>query len=74
MQLYNPRLASVYRALQRLFLRLRQLNRSRYQTDPSGYNAACATLERLPAQGRAPSIPDTTATPGRCTDQHSRLL
>ena len=45
------------------------LNRPRYQTDKSGYNTTCATLERLPAPGRAPPIPDTTATPGRCTGQ-----
>lgn len=34
------------------------------------YRTACATLERLPAPGRAQPIPDTTATPGRCTGQH----
>lgn len=46
------------------------LNRPQYQTDTSSYNTTCATLERLPAPGRPPPIPDTTATPGRCTGQH----
>ena len=71
MQLYHTRHKTAHRALQRLFLRLRQLNRPRYQTDTSGYNTTCATLEHLPAPGRAQPIPDTTATPGRCTGQHS---
>lgn len=69
MQLYHPRPKTAHRALQRFFLRLHQFNRQRYQTDASGYNTTCATLEGIPAPGRAPPIPDTTATPGRCTGQ-----
>ena len=57
-----------------LFLRLCQLNRPRYQTDKSGYNTICATLEGIHASGHAQQIPDTTAMPGRCTGQRSRLL
>lgn len=48
-------------------------NRQRYQTDKSGYNAICATLEHITAPGRSAPIPDTTVTPGRCTGQHSRI-
>ena len=67
MQLYRPRHKTAHRALQGLFLRLYPLSRPRYQTDTSGYNTICDTLERLPAPGRPPPIPDTTATQGRCT-------
>ena len=74
MQLYHQRHKTAHRALQRLFLRLQPFNRPRYQTDTSGYNTTCATLEGIHAPGRAQPIPDTTATPGRCTGQHSRLL
>lgn len=69
-QLYRPRRKTAHRTLQRLFLRFRPLNRPRYQTDTSGYNTTCATLEGITAPGRAPTIPDTTAMPGRCTGQH----
>lgn len=69
-KLYRQRFKTAYRALQRLFLRLHPLNRPRYQTDISGYNTTCDTLERIPAPGRAQQIQDTTATPGRCTGQH----
>ena len=71
MKLYNPRNKTVHRALQWLFLRLRPLNRPRYQTNTSGYNTTCDTLEGIHAPGRPQPIPDTTATPGRCTGQHS---
>ena len=74
MQLYRPRHKIAHRALQVPFLRLHPFNRKRYQTDTSGYNTTCATLEGIHVPGRAPPIPDTTATPGRCTGQHSRLL
>lgn len=47
---------TAHRALQRLFLRLRLFNRPRYQTDTSGYNTTCATLEGIHAPGRAPAI------------------
>ena len=71
MQLYRPRPKTAHRALQWLFLRLRPLNRPRYQTDTTSHCAACATLDGITAPGRAQPIPDTTATPGRCTGQHS---
>lgn len=67
---YRPRHKTAHRALQRCFLRFRLFNRPRYQTDKSGYNTTCATLDGLPAPGRPQPIPDTTATLGRCTGQH----
>ena len=70
MQLYHPCHKTAHMALQWHFLRLRPFNRPRYQTDKSGYNTTCATLEGIHAPGRAQQIPDTTATPGRCTGQH----
>ena len=45
MHLYNPRHKTAHRALQLLFLRLCQLNRTRYQTDTNCYNISCDTLE-----------------------------
>ncbi len=70
MQLYRPHYKTAHRDLQWLFLRLHPLNRPRYQTDKSGYNTTCDTLENIHAPGRAKPIPDTTATPGRWTGQH----
>lgn len=70
-QLHRPRRKTAHRALQRLFLRLHQFNRPRYQTNASGYNTTCDTLEGIHAPGHAQPIPDTTATPGRCTGQRS---
>ena len=70
MQLYRPRRKTARKALQGLFLRLHPFNRPRCQTDTSGYNTTCATLERIHAPGRPQPIPDTTATPGRCAGQH----
>lgn len=70
MQLYRPRSKTAHRALHGLFLRLHPFKRPRYQTGKSGYNTACTTLEGIHAPGRAQPIPDTTATPGRCTGQH----
>ena len=70
MQLYRPRHKTAHRALQRRFLRLHPFNRPRYQTDTIDHCTTCATLEGIPASGRAQPIPDTTATPGRCTGQH----
>lgn len=70
MKLYRPRHKTAHRPLQGLFLRLHPLSRPRYQTGISGYNTTCATLEGIHAPGRAQPIPDTTATPGRCTGQH----
>lgn len=74
MQLCRPRHKTAHRTSQGRFLRLRPLNRPRYQTDTSGYNTTCATLEGIHAPGRAQQIQDTTATLGRCTAQHSRPI
>lgn len=51
MQLYSPRRKTAHRALQALFLRFVPLSRPRYQTDTSGYNTDCETLERITAHG-----------------------
>lgn len=74
MQFYRQRYKTTRRALQRLFLRLCPLNRPRYQTETSGYNTACATLERITAAQRLQYIPDANAAPGRCTGQRSRSI
>ena len=52
MQLYSPRHKTAHRALQGLFLQFYPFHRTRYQTDKSGYNATCATLERITAPQR----------------------
>ena len=57
MRLYHPRRKTAHRALQPLFLRLCPLNHPRYQTDTSGYNTTCATLEGIHAPGRPQQIP-----------------
>lgn len=56
MQLYHQRHKTAHRVSQRLFLRLRPLDRPQYQTDTSGYNTICATLEGIHAPGRAQPI------------------
>ena len=61
--LYHQRNKTAHRSLQGLFLKFVPLSRRRYQTDTSGYNTACATLERITAPGRAQQIPDATAIP-----------
>lgn len=63
MQLYNPRHKTAHRALQELFRRFIPFYRPRYQTGTSGYNTACAALERTHVPGRPAPIPDTNATP-----------
>ena len=45
-----------------LFLRFDLFHRPQYQTGKSGYNAACATLERITAPGRCAQIPGATTT------------
>jgi hypothetical protein len=35
----------------------------KYQTDTSGYNTACAALERITALQHLQHIPDTSAAP-----------
>lgn len=49
MQLYRQRCKAAYRALQRLFPRFAPFYHRIYQTDTSGYNTACDTLERTTA-------------------------
>ncbi len=61
--IYHTRHKTAHRALQGLFLRLYPLNRPRYQTDTSGYNTACATLERITAPQHLQHVPDTSTTP-----------
>lgn len=68
-KLYHQRRKTAHRALQERFRRLCPFNRSLYQTDASGYNTACSTLERITAPQHLQHIPDTTVTPGRCTAQ-----
>ena len=46
----------------------------KYQPDTSGYNAACATLERITAPGRNPAHTRYHRHAGRCTGQHSRPI
>lgn len=57
-----------------LYRQLYPLNRPRYQTDKSGYNAACATLERITALQHLQRIPDTRRRAGRYTGQRSRPI
>lgn len=46
-ELYRPRHKTPCRALQALFPRFVPFYRRKYQTDTSGYNTTCATLERI---------------------------
>lgn len=62
-KLYRQHHKTAHRALQGLFMQLVQFYRLQYQTDKSGYNAACATLERITARKHIQRIPDTSATP-----------
>lgn len=48
-ELYHPRRKTAHRVLQALFLWLDPFHRQQYQTDKSGYNATCVTLERITA-------------------------
>ena len=45
--LYSQITKTVYRALQGLFLGFVPFYRRKYQTDTSGYNTTCTTLERI---------------------------
>lgn len=74
MQLYRPRHKTVHRALQWLFLRFAPFYYRRYQTDTSGYNTSCATLERITAPQHLQHIPECNRHTGRCTGQHSRPI
>jgi hypothetical protein len=49
MQLYRPRRKTAHRALQGRFRQFDPFHRIRYQTETSGYNIACATLDRITA-------------------------
>lgn len=72
--LYHPRHKTAHRALQVLFLQFVPLSRRRYQTDASGYNIVCDTLERITAPQHLQRIPDTRRNAGRYTGQHSRPI
>lgn len=63
MQLYNTRRKTAHRALQGHSLQSDPFNRPRYQTDTSGYNTACTTLEHITAPQHLQPIPDTSTTP-----------
>lgn len=72
--LYRTRYKTAHKALQGIFLQLCPLNSPRHQTDTSGYNTACATLERITASQHLQYIPDTRRHAGRYTGQHSRPI
>lgn len=74
MQLYRQHSKTAHEALQALFLRFDPFNRPRYQTDTSGYNTACATLERITAPQHIQHIPDTNATPDAAQVSTAALL
>lgn len=74
MQLYSSHSKTAHVALQALFLRFPLFHRPRYQTDTSGYNTTCDTLEHITATQHLQRIPDTIATPRRCIAQHSRPI
>lgn len=74
MQLYRQRHKTARRALQALFLRFCPLNRPRYQTDTSGYNTICATLEHITAPERPPAHTKYHRRTGRCVGQYSRHI
>jgi hypothetical protein len=48
-ELYSQRHKTAHKALQVLFLTFAPFSRRKYQTDTSGYNIACAMLERITA-------------------------
>lgn len=73
-ELYRQHRKTAHRALQWRFLRLYPLNRPRYQTDTSGYNATCATLERITTPQHLQRIPRFHRRAGRWTAQHSRPI
>lgn len=74
MQLYSQHRKTANTALQWLFLRFAPLNRPRYQTDTSGYNTACATLEHAHAPKRPPAHTRYQHHAGRCTAQRNRPI
>lgn len=55
MQLYRPHCKTAHRALQGFSTLFTPFHRRRYQTDTSGYNTACSTLERITAPGCTPA-------------------
>ena len=74
MQLYHPHRKTARRDLQGLFLQLYPFNRPRNQTDTSGYNAVCATLEHIHAPGRHSAYTRYQRHDERHTGQHSRPI
>jgi hypothetical protein len=53
MQLYHTRHKTAHKDLQGLFLQFDQSHRPQYQTDTSGYNTICATLDAVQASTAA---------------------
>jgi hypothetical protein len=74
MKLYRPRHKIAYRALQGLFLTFALFSRRKCQTDTSGYNTACAMLERITAPQHFQRVPDTTAAPDAVQVSTAALL
>lgn len=72
--LYRTRHKTARRDLQGLFLQLYPFNRPRNQTDTSGYNAVCATLEHIHAPGRHSAYTRYQRHDERHTGQHSRPI
>lgn len=61
MQLYRPRHKTAHRALHWHFRSFALFYHRRYQTDTSGYNTACATLEHITAPQHLQLIPEIPA-------------
>lgn len=61
--IYRQRRKTAHIALQALFLRFATFHRHRYQTDTSGYNTACATLEHTTEPQHLQHIPKPAVTP-----------
>ena len=66
-KLYHPRHKTAHTALQAFPLRFDLFRRPRYQTDTSGYNTACATLERITHARTACTDTRYHNHAGRCT-------
>ena len=74
MQLYHQHRKTARRALQALFRLFAPFYRRKYQTNTSGYNTACTTLERITAPGRPPAHTRYHRHAGRCTGHSSRPI
>lgn len=74
MQLYHQNSKTAHRALQWLFLQFVPFYLHKYQADTSGYNTACAILDRITAPHHIQHIPDTNATPDAVQVSAAALL